>query len=124
MGTGAIAKVNRGITKEIATPYHRASPECIGCTACAQVCPTGQIEYEQDEAGVTIWDKRFEYLVCSSCGKPFMTREQYDFMKTKREMVEPPLCDGCEKRQVAERLAKSSQDYDVARLSIEELMQL
>ncbi|MCL1879835.1 MAG: 2Fe-2S iron-sulfur cluster-binding protein [Actinomycetia bacterium] len=79
VGTGAIAKVNRGVEKEIATPYHRPSAECIGCTACANVCPTGQIEYQQDEQGVTIWGRYFDYVACAACGKQFATAAAWEF---------------------------------------------
>ena len=123
VGTGAIAKVNRGITKLIATPYEQPSAECIGCTACANICPTGAISCVHDERSVTIWDKTFTYLTCANCGKPFATPEQYEFIKgkSKADLVgqrldaRPPLCDECEKRLVGRSLAVSAQDYDKAR---------
>ena len=34
----------RGIEREIATPYKNLSEVCIGCGACAFVCPTGAID--------------------------------------------------------------------------------
>ena len=43
LSVGAISTVNRGVLKEIATPYHEASPVCVGCGACASVCPTQAI---------------------------------------------------------------------------------
>jgi heterodisulfide reductase subunit A len=46
VGASAIGFVNRGIDREVSTPYHEVSDACIGCGACAQVCPTGVIRLE------------------------------------------------------------------------------
>jgi len=46
VGANAIGFVNRGVDREVATPYREVSSSCIGCGACAQVCPTGTIRLE------------------------------------------------------------------------------
>jgi heterodisulfide reductase subunit A len=46
IGTGAIGFINRGIEREITTPLDERSEVCIGCGACAFVCPTGAIHAE------------------------------------------------------------------------------
>ncbi len=40
VGVSAINFANRGIEREVTTPYHTISDDCVGCGACAIVCPT------------------------------------------------------------------------------------
>jgi len=52
VGAGAIGFANRGSTRVVTMPY-KASPEsCIGCAACAYVCPTGHIQIIDDHRRV------------------------------------------------------------------------
>ena len=44
VGVRAIGFVSRGSEREVSTPFHLASNVCIGCGACAYICPTGCIE--------------------------------------------------------------------------------
>jgi len=49
VGVGAIGLSNRGINREVATPFKVASDVCIGCGSCTYICPTGCIEMTPDE---------------------------------------------------------------------------
>ncbi|HUK85701.1 MAG TPA: Coenzyme F420 hydrogenase/dehydrogenase, beta subunit C-terminal domain [Candidatus Acidoferrum sp.] len=40
VGVNAIDFANRGVEREVSTPYHTFSNDCIGCGACAMICPT------------------------------------------------------------------------------------
>jgi coenzyme F420-reducing hydrogenase beta subunit len=40
VGVSAINFANRGVLREVTTPYHTISDDCVGCGACAIVCPT------------------------------------------------------------------------------------
>lgn len=104
MGCNAIATVNRGTTKKVATPYEEPSSECIGCGSCAHVCPTGCIEMEEGYGIRKIWGKEFELLRCSVCGKYFITKEEYAYIGEKGDLSEPPVCKHCKQIEVARKL--------------------
>ncbi|MDO4502684.1 MAG: 2Fe-2S iron-sulfur cluster-binding protein [Coriobacteriia bacterium] len=97
MGTGAISTVNRGTEKEVNTPYGMASDACIGCLSCANVCPTGAIEYQQDEETRTIWNRTFPLARCSQCGQVMDTVDMAEF----------ETCDECRKKAIADQLAQA-----------------
>lgn len=113
LGSGAIAKVNRGVTKEIATPYGEPSSECIGCGSCAFVCPTDSIASERTEESFTIWGREFEMQRCSVCGMPFTTQAAFAFLQAAQAEWEPgaeqqpPLCEECGKKAVARQIANA-----------------
>lgn len=46
-GMHSINFTQRGIRRKIQTPFDKMSEVCIGCGACAYVCPTGNIKIEQ-----------------------------------------------------------------------------
>jgi NADH dehydrogenase/NADH:ubiquinone oxidoreductase subunit G len=100
LGSGAISTVNRGITKKIATPYEEPSPACIGCSSCANVCPTGYIDVEENDGMRVIWGKKFEMIRCDICGRHYITKEQYEYVRTKTGSDGQPICGAnkvCEK---------------------------
>lgn len=47
VGMGAISFSDRGGERKIKTPFGKISNSCIGCGACAYICPTDAIEVEQ-----------------------------------------------------------------------------
>ena len=46
MGNGAISLTGRGVEMRVDTPFHVQTDVCLGCGACASVCPTGHIRLE------------------------------------------------------------------------------
>lgn len=109
VGSGAIAKINRGTTKAIDTPYDEPSAECIGCASCAHVCPTGSIPYTETAECVTIWGRTFALKRCDVCGSLISTDELIANAQAKAEGKEPdaPLCAACRKMAVAEKIRRS-----------------
>jgi len=47
IGANVLAFKSRGVSREVVIPFDTEMPEsCIGCAACAHVCPTGHIRVE------------------------------------------------------------------------------
>ena len=101
LSVGAISTVNRGITKEIATPYHEPSSVCVGCGSCAYVCPTGAIAIEETDETRTIWGKTFHLVHCTSCGSVIGTEEELACAAQKAGHEPDTLCGPCRKKELA-----------------------
>ena len=101
LSVGAISTVSRGVTKEVATPYHEPSSVCVGCGSCASVCPTGAIEMTETAETWTIWGKNFQLVRCTRCGQVIGTREDLAYA-AKRSGQEPDgLCSACRQECMA-----------------------
>lgn len=106
--TSAIATIHRGKKREVGTPFGQPPMDCVGCGACAVVCPTGHIRTHLDEQGFHIWGRVFpthtatvDEARCLGCGAceatcPFSVpsvRPRADGTCTGRIPV--ALCRGC-----------------------------
>jgi NADH dehydrogenase/NADH:ubiquinone oxidoreductase subunit G len=103
IGVSAIDSAQRGIFKEISEPLKEPPPDCIGCAACANTCPTGVIQVIQSQTHRVIWDRTFEMYRCKQCGKAHVTKEQRDWMIKRNNLPEDyyDLCDVCKRSLVA-----------------------
>lgn len=107
LSVGAISTVNRGVTKEIATPYHEPSSVCVGCGSCAYVCPTNAIEISETPDTRTIWGKTFKLKHCERCGAIIGTEEEIACAAQKSGLEPDTLCESCRKKMLAETFRKS-----------------
>ena len=76
IGVSAIASTDRGWGREIAPPFNEPPPDCIGCLACAEICPTDHIQFTTSNSHRTIWGKEFEMLRDPSTGEAVITQAQ------------------------------------------------
>ena len=89
IGVSAISSVHRGWGREIAPPFHQPPPDCIGCLACAELCPTDCIPYEDGHAVRKIWNREFEMLRDPQTGEGLVTKEQAAYFAGRSGVPEP-----------------------------------
>lgn len=85
VGVSAISLVNRGITKEPASPFLEPATDCIGCGSCYYICPTGAIKMEDkgDIRMIYNWKVEFKLKKCKVCGNYWAPERQLDYIRKK-----------------------------------------
>jgi len=85
VGVSAISLVNRGITKEPASPFLESAADCIGCGSCYYICPTSAIKMEdrKDTRIIYNWKVEFKLKKCKVCGNYWAPEKQLEYIKKK-----------------------------------------
>ena len=104
IGAAAIGFIGRGMERRVGTPFDIQSAACIGCGACAEICPTNAIKIE-DQGNKRIlhtWHTTIELHTCPQCGK-FFAPEPMAFLSEMFPEVEKlwPLCPECRQQRAA-----------------------
>ncbi|MHB9292230.1 2Fe-2S-binding protein [Hollandina sp. SP2] len=110
LGNGAITTVGRGTAKKVSTPYDTGSSDCIGCGACAQVCPVDAIECTETQNTRTLWNSTFKLISCKQCGVPFTTQETLNVVREKAlpgTHMHLALCPDCRRKDALLTLIQS-----------------
>jgi len=116
IGKAAIGFAGRGADRAVAAPFRQASDDCIGCGACAVVCPVGtiQVRLHEDTGEIEIspFKSRSKMLVCEGCGKRMVTEPIAAEMLSRTTKVDweqfrkrAGLCSECRRKITAETLA-------------------
>jgi len=114
--TAAIATVQRGHQRKIGTPWDGPPPDCIGCLACAHICPTGHITFREAGGTRTIWEREFKLARCSDCGRPLpITEEQASFLAERQQLDASYFarCDSCQRSATAAALGRVARWNDL-----------
>jgi NADH dehydrogenase/NADH:ubiquinone oxidoreductase subunit G len=87
VGVSAISMVNRGVNRQMATPFFGLSDTCIACGSCAYICPTEAIKLEDkgSKRVITMPNVKMEFKLkkCAKCGRYFAPEKQIKFMAEK-----------------------------------------
>ncbi len=99
VGVSAISLVNRGITKEPASPFLEPATACIGCGSCYYICPTGAIKMEDrgDTRILYNWKVEFKLKKCKVCGNYWAPEKQLEYIRKKWGLPEEffDICPTC-----------------------------
>ena len=99
VGASAIGFSYRGANKLVGPPFGEDAQTCIGCGACAYVCPTGHVEMTvtPDGSARTIWGRTFKMAACTVCGRYFAPEDQLKFIsnKTGVALADLSVCLSC-----------------------------
>jgi len=104
VGAAAIGFIGRGAQREVGAPFHLQSEACIGCGACAAVCPTGAVKIEDRDGQRVLrtWNTTVPLEPCPVCGRPFAP-EPMAFLRGLVEASENlwGVCPACRRKSAA-----------------------
>jgi NADH dehydrogenase/NADH:ubiquinone oxidoreductase subunit G len=71
VGANAIGFAFRGSRRRVSAPFKAQAAECLGCRACAEVCPSGEIVFSEDGDRLLSrpWHSNLQLLKCAGCGR-------------------------------------------------------
>jgi len=90
VGASALGLEKQEGTRRKTLTFEKTSPSCIGCGSCAYICPTRFLQIEDRNSRRILSKqtpkttlKEFELLPCEQCGRPFLPKEQLEYVQKK-----------------------------------------
>ncbi len=103
IGKRAISFAFRGTVRRPSSPFGAQAEDCIGCTACEYICPTGAVtvQREKDALAISPWNTEVSLLTCPGCGASEVTRKTADHVLEKMPVHKKPtwLCEKCRRKE-------------------------
>jgi len=102
MGIEAISFIGRGYKIRVGTPFFIDSEVCIGCGACAEICPIGTIKVKDEDSTryIEYFNTSIELKKCKECGKFFSTKKIIEkLQKDYSNKTDFDLCEECKKNE-------------------------
>ena len=105
IGRSALCFSHRGTDRRIGPAFNAATDACIGCMACAAVCPTDAIRVV-DEGSVRhmeTFHTDLDLAACEVCGKPSVPVKLVEFIRSKlpEDIPVSSLCPKCRRSKTA-----------------------
>ncbi|MGB9791128.1 MAG: 2Fe-2S iron-sulfur cluster-binding protein [Thermacetogeniaceae bacterium] len=112
IGVSAIGFAFRGPRRKVMPPFGKSAIDCLGCQACLQVCPTGDVIFTVIGTKLKSepWHSEVELKKCEFCGCLFAPKPFIEHLKTSfgLDFEGENLCPRCRWRMVAQKLADMS----------------
>ncbi|MEI6875433.1 MAG: 2Fe-2S iron-sulfur cluster-binding protein [Spirochaetota bacterium] len=111
IGAGALAFAEKGSAASALSPFTVNAAACIGCGACAAVCPTGVnrlVESPDGSRSLPFFGITVRLRSCATCGAQIPSEEQTRGIKAKAASIEEALalCPGCRRKGYGAKQAR------------------
>ncbi len=108
IGKKAISFAFRGAARRPSSPYDCRAEDCIGCTACEYICPTGAVHLKRTEQTLSLfpWNTDLTLQTCPGCNELLLTEKALQHLAGKLQKADQAalLCEKCRRKETARQL--------------------